>query len=164
MYKNTVLDVLISTQKWVCPINLQPIDQAYYTPSRDYISMPLKEQFNNGQAFYSTLLHEMAHSTGIESRLNRNGFNSRDMKDYAREELVAELTSSLCALFFGIASTIREENAQYLKIWINNMKEEPKFIISVLSDSMKAVKYIAEKLNINICQMEEETNIETDIL
>jgi len=159
MYKNDNLDNLLTTQSWVCPINLKPIDQAYYAPLYDYISMPLKEQFKDGEAFYATMLHEMAHSTGIESRLNRDKFCTGGKKDYAREELVAELTSGLSGLFFGIVSGIREENAQYLKSWISTMKEEPKFLLSVLSDSMKAVKYMAERLNLNINQIAESIEI-----
>jgi len=163
MYKNTVLDNVVSSQSWVCPIHLKAIDQAFYSPLFDSISMPLKEQFTNGQAFYATMLHEMAHSTGVEQRLNRDKFNSRDNKDYGREELVADLTAGLCSLFFGIATGIREENAQYLKSWIKNIKEEPKFLLSVLADSMKAVKYMAEKLNVNVTQVAEATEIKEAI-
>lgn len=159
MYKNTILDNLVSSQCWICPIHLKAIDQAYYAPAFDYISMPLKEQFKDGQAFYATMLHEMAHSTGIKERLNRDKFYSRENKDYGREELVADLTAGLCSLFFGIATGIREENAQYLKGWIKNIKEEPKFLLSILADSMKAVKYMAEKLNVNIIQVADTTEI-----
>lgn len=159
MYKNDVLDNVVSAQNWVCRISLLPIDRAFYAPYNDSISMPLKEQFKDGQAFYATMLHEMAHSTGIESRLNRDKFNSRDNKDYGREELVADLTAGLCSLFFGIATGIREENAQYLKSWIKSIKEEPKFLLSVLADSMKAVKFMADKLNVNIIQVADTTEI-----
>ena len=160
MYKNEVLDTLLVAKNWVCPINLAQIDRAYYSLTFDYITMPMKEQFIDGEAFYSTLLHEMAHSTGIESRLNRGRFNSND---YAREELVAELTAGLCSLFFGIAAGIREENAQYLKMWIKKMQEEPKYLISILSDSMRAVKFIAEKLNLSINQISEDTQLKEAI-
>jgi antirestriction protein ArdC len=159
MYKNTVLDSVLSSQSWVCPIHLKAIDQAFYAPLADSISMPLKEQFKDGQAFYATMLHEMAHSTGIATRLNRDKFCSPDKKDYGREELVADLTAGLCSLFFGISTGIREENAQYLKGWIKNIKEESKYLLSVLSDSMKAVKYMAEKLDLNINQIADETQI-----
>jgi antirestriction protein ArdC len=163
MYKNTVLDNVLASQSWVCPIYLKAIDQSFYACTSDYISMPEKEQFKDGQAFYATMLHEMAHSTGIESRLNRDKFYSRDNKDYGREELVADLTAGLCSLFFGIAAGIREENAQYLKGWIKNIKEEPKYLMSVLCDSMKAVKFIAGKLNININQVAEVIEVKEAI-
>lgn len=83
MYCNDAIDKMLDTQSWVCPIrHNKPSDRAFYSPASDYIVVPMKKQFKrhrkqsevyaDGQEFYSTLIHEMVHSTGIESRLNRS--------------------------------------------------------------------------------------------
>lgn len=84
------LDSLIERQAWVCPVDLKHSDRACFIPALDKIICPLKTQFPAGAELYGTLLHEMAHSTGIESRLGRKFGASRGDADYAREELVAD--------------------------------------------------------------------------
>lgn len=159
MYSNIILDNMIKNQSWVCPIQMLASDKAFWSFA-DRISLPLKEQFKDGESFYCTALHEMGHSTGTKDRLNRKGFYERDKDNYGREELVAELTAALTAMFLGISATIREENAAYLKSWCKAIKEEPKFILTVLTDAMKATKFIAEKLNINLDAGEQEESKE----
>lgn len=156
MYCNPILDNLQKQQSWVCPILLKNNSQAFYSPSEDKIQLPLKKQFVDGESFYSTQLHEMAHSTGISSRCARTDFKSRDTDVYGREELVAEFSAALAGVVLGISLEIREENAAYLKVWINKIKEEPKFLMTVLSDSVKVVKYIADKLNLTLLKVVEE--------
>jgi hypothetical protein len=102
----------------------------------------LKGQFKDGESFYSTLLHEMAHSTGTESRLNRDLMNTFQSAGYAKEELVAELTAAVTCQSLGIVSSLRAENAQYLKSWLRSLNEEPKFILSVLTNVSKAMNMI----------------------
>lgn len=149
MYSNLILDNMLKNQNWICPINLMLSDRAYWS-NADKIVLPLKKQFVDGQSFYATLLHEMAHSTGTEERLNRKGFMQRDKKNYGREELVAELTSALTSFYFGISATVRDENVQYLKSWCKTIKEEPSFILTVLTDAIKATKYINNHLDIEV--------------
>ena len=159
-YKNDLLDKMLETQSWVCPISTLPSDRAYYNISGDNITIPLKSQFKNGKSYYCTLLHEMAHSTGIKERLNRKGFYENDIVNYGREELVAELTAAFSALYFGISTSIREENTAYLKTWCKEIKEKPNFLFTVLSDVKKATNFITEKLNIsieNIDDMQEQS-------
>ena len=69
--------------------------------------------------------------------------------EYGREELVAELSGALSGVMFGVSSTIQENNIAYLKAWIENIKEEPKFLLSVLGDTTKAVGYISDRLGVN---------------
>lgn len=154
MYENIILDDMLSKQNWVCSINSVSSNSAYYSISSDNIILPLKSQFKDGQSFYCTELHEMAHSTGIKKRLNRKGFYDDDTVNYGREELVAELTAALTALYFGISATIREENAAYLKGWCKRIKEEPKFLFTVLSDAIKATKFIADELKVSFVEEE----------
>lgn len=158
MYTNPILDNMLKTKSWVCPINLKKSDNACYFPTLDKIEMPLKKQFVDGESFYSTQLHEMAHSTGIASRCARTDFKNRETAAYGREELVAEFSAALTGVILGITSGIREENAAYLKSWIRSIKEEPKFLITVLSDSIKAVKFIATQLNVEFMEEAEEAS------
>lgn len=141
-----MLDELIYMQHWYCPIKIKYSDSAFYVPSKDYIVCPQKEQFPQGTEFYGTLVHEMAHSTGNPQRLNRT-FGTRFGDElYAREELVAELTSALCGAFFGLATTPQDNNAAYLKHWLSKLRKEPTFLIDILGDVNKAAKMITERV------------------
>lgn len=135
------LDDIFDNQKWVCPIQFELSNRAYYSPSLDKICSPVKQQFKNGEAFYTTALHEMSHSTGSENRINRK-FRISNSQEYAKEELVAELSSALIAYFMGIEASIREDHAAYLRHWIGQLDAEPDFLLDVLSDIVKAVNYI----------------------
>ena len=140
------LDELVYTQNWYCPIKVKYSDSAFYVPSADYIVCPEKGQFPQGAEYYGTLLHEMAHSTGSPQRLNRTFGNFFGDALYAREELVAELTSALCGAFFGYAAAPQDNNAAYLKHWLTKLKEEPAFLVEILGDVNKAAKMIADKV------------------
>lgn len=140
------IDTMLKHNTWLCPIISEPIDRAFFRPSEDKIYVPLKSQFYTGEGFYGTLLHEMAHSTGIESRLGRELKNIFGSPKYAKEELVAEFTSAVTCRSLGIVTGIREENAQYLKNWLGAISEEPKFIYSVLSDVGKASTMILNEV------------------
>ena len=80
----------------------------------------------------------MAHSTGSENRLNRLKLAPFGSPEYAREELVAELTAALVAQFFGMDKHIKEDSAAYLKSWLKSLKEEASFIKTVLFDVKRA--------------------------
>lgn len=138
MFSFAPIDKMISAQKWICPIKPTQGDDAYYSISRDEIVVPLKEQFKNGESFYSNLFHEMAHSTGSEKHLKRIKPSNFGSNEYAREELVAELTAALISVNHGITKNIKEDSAAYLKCWLTNLKEDPKFIKNVLLDVKKA--------------------------
>lgn len=140
------LDELVYLQNWYCPIKIQYSDSAFYSLASDSIVCPEKAQFPQGAEFYGTLLHEMAHSTGSPQRLNRTFGSFFGDDAYAREELVAELTSALCGAFFGYAATPQENNAAYLKHWLGRLKEEPAFLMEILGDVNKAAKMIAERV------------------
>lgn len=144
MFASPEIDRMLNENAWICKINITESDSAYFYPIMDSINIPLKGQFIDGESFYSTLLHEMAHSTGTESRLNRVDSGKFGGSSYAKEELVAELTAALAGQQLGISSTIREGNAQYLKGWLSTLKEEPSFILTLLSDVNKASAMIGE--------------------
>lgn len=148
MFTMPLLDALIRERQWVCPIYPRESDSAYYRRSEGcHIIVPLKGQFDTGESFYSTLLHEMAHSTGEEGLLGREKGEVFGDKKYAKEELVAELTSATCGKSLGLSTCIREENAMYLKSWLSALSGDPKFIYTILSDVAKASAMIQEKVN-----------------
>lgn len=147
------LDRMLELQTWHCPIMLCYGDKASYSPSLDRIVCPEKRQFSEGAAFYTTLLHEIAHSTGHPERLNRLR-DGRDSAEYAREELVAELTAALCGAMLGLATTPRAENAAYLKGWLEILREQPNFLFEILGDVNKAARMIDERL--------EQAQVDTD--
>lgn len=158
MYVNRELDRMVSQKEWVCPIIADtPSNRAFYSPSRDVVVIPMKAQFNkggtaddiyaHGQEYYSTMLHEMTHSTLTPDRLNRTvGSHFGDMK-YAKEELVAELTAAMVGNSLGFDRRITDNSATYLDNWIKVLKEEPKFIVSVMSDVNKASDMILSHID-----------------
>lgn len=161
MYKNEAFDNLLKEQSWACPIEYEKFNEsAFYSPKRDQIVVPSKKQFNisntpedvfkDGMEFYGTTIHEMAHSTGHESRLGRDGIVKIDQfgsDQYAKEELVAELTSALIGNAMGFDSRIRENNIAYLQNWIGSLKKDPKFLKSVMSDVNKSSKMVLEHID-----------------
>lgn len=155
------LDQMLNEKLWVCPILVEKSDQAFFSPSTDEIHVPLKAQFNSGESFYATLLHEMTHSTGVEERLDRKFGDNFGDETYGREELVAELTAALMCRELGLSSSIREESAAYLKGWIEIIKKEPKFLFSVLSDVNKAANMIDN--NIASQKVEQKMNTEENV-
>lgn len=146
MFSSPELDYMIKHDTWLCPIISSFADRAFFRPSEDKIYLPLKGQFHTGEGFYSTLLHEMAHSTGTDTRLGREIKNIFGDPKYAKEELIAEFTAAVSCRSLGIVSGIREENAQYLKNWLGAIKKEPKFLYSVLNDVGKASTMILNEV------------------
>ena len=138
MLRSPELDIMLDRQGWLCPVKVQQSDQAFYSPVTDSITMPLKAQFDSGERFYGTLLHEMAHSTGIESRLGREMGGGFGSAAYGREELVAEMTAALTASQLGIAKGIEDDNVAYLQGWLKAIHEEPDFIRSLMTDINRA--------------------------
>lgn len=158
MYAHAALDRMIETQGWLCPIQANKReDGAYYSPTRDIVVLPMKEQFNigntleeiyrGGMEFYSTMLHEMTHSTMTPERLNREmGGRFGDPK-YAKEELVAELTAAMISHSMGFDSKVTDNSAAYLDSWIGVLKQEPKFIVSIMADVNKASDLILDQVD-----------------
>jgi antirestriction protein ArdC len=131
------------------PVNIKHTlsDQAYYTPTFDYINMPLKTQFKGTAEYYSTLIHEVVHSTGHSSRLNRMAVNDGkfDSKEhsYSFEELVAEIGASFLNAMFGIATEESENNsASYLQGWLKKLKQDKQMLFKASTEAQKAVNYI----------------------
>ena len=157
MYENRALDRMFERQEWICRVQTDRIvDGAFYSPARDIVIVPKKEQFNigknaeeifkDGMEYYSSALHEMTHSTGTPNRLNRDKGAKFGDEKYAKEELVAELTAAMVGNALGFDKRILNNNAAYMDGWINALREEPTFIVSVMADVNKASKMILEKI------------------
>jgi len=123
----------------------------FYRPSEDFINMEYKTNFkdtpesNATVHYYSTLFHELTHSTGHESRTNRiktnlNKFGSHS-KEYAFEELVAEIGSILLGHQFNIEKTVRDNHSKYLNSWIKALKQDYTLIATAFAQAQKAVEY-----------------------
>lgn len=125
-------------------------DAAYYVPMADYVNMPDISQFTNSAEYYKVLFHELTHSTGHQSRLNREGVTNLcryGSTNYSKEELVAELGASFLSTFTGIATEELLENAAaYLKGWLRPLKEDKKFVFWAAKEAQKAVTFIAPNL------------------
>ncbi len=121
-------------------------DRAYYAPESDQLNMPKLEQFDSPEAYYLTYFHELTHSTGHQSRLNREGIvkPAKFKSDrYSREELVAEMGAAFLAGYTGIDEENEIENsAAYLQGWLKVLKADKKLIFKASADAQKAVNYI----------------------
>ncbi len=121
-------------------------DEAYYSPSRDLVHVPSKEQYQNINEYYSTTFHELVHSTGHAKRLNRltTGVNAAfGGTEYSKEELTAEIGSANLLNLLGIETIHSFQNsAAYIKSWLQVLRNDTKFIISAASKAEKAVVYI----------------------
>src|SRR5215469_8988151 len=119
--------------------------QAAYIPSRDMVKMPSRTAFESLAEYYSTLFHELTHSTGHAKRLAREGFDTpqKFWSDfYSREELIAEMGSAMLCGVAGIEQCTLANSAAYLKTWIERLKNESKLIVSAASAAQKAADYI----------------------
>lgn len=125
-------------------INYQGQYPSYY-PQRDEVAIPELSSFDSAEEYYSALFHELAHSTGHQSRLNRKeitestGFGS---ESYSREELTAELTSAYLCAITGIGQQTIENSAAYLQGWLQALKDDKTLLIKAAGQAQKAADYI----------------------
>ena len=121
-------------------------DRAFYAPSRDSITMPTHTAFNDENAYKATLLHELTHATGHESRCDRDKKNNRfGNEGYAFEELVAELGSAFLSVHFSVEPSL-QHNAAYIQSWLKVLKDDKKAIITASSQATKACQWVLTQL------------------
>ena len=158
MYVNAAIDRMLQRQEWVCPVQYDQLAPgASYSPSKDRIVIPMKSQFNisntpeevykDGMEYYSTFLHEATHSTGSPERLNRIKGKQFGDSQYGHEEYVAEMTAAVVGNSLGFDKRILDNNTAYIQGWIQNLRENPKVILSILSDVNKASNMVLEKID-----------------
>lgn len=122
------------------------LDGAYYQPVFDFVNVPPMEKFDSIHEYYSTLFHELIHSTGHPSRLNRldeNNFNFGS-HEYSKEELVAEIGSNFLASHVGFDDVVFENSASYINNWIQRLENDPKMIVQASQRAQKACDHILD--------------------
>ena len=127
------------------PPSLEQDSRASYRPSTDTVGMPARSAFDSSEGYYSTLFHELTHSTGHPSRVGREGImehNPFGSDDYSKEELVAEMGAAMLCGVAGVESRTLENSASYLQSWINRLRSDSRLIVSAASQAQKASDYI----------------------
>ena len=124
--------------------------QAFYSLTRDVVNMPKLGSFTNAEEYYSTLFHELVHSTAHESRLDRKTLKGRCLfgsEDYSKEELVAEFGSSFLCATAGIDSVTINNSAAYLKNWVSALRDQPRMLVEAAAQAQKACDHILGKIS-----------------
>jgi len=123
-------------------------DRAAYSPARDLVIMPDLQNFTSSEEYYSALFHELGHSTGHQSRLNRKEITDTvrfGSHDYSKEELVAEMTASFLCGAAGILPATVKNSAAYLQVWAAKFKEDRKMVVCAAAAAQRAADYILER-------------------
>ena len=138
-------ELLASFEDKVAPYSHDNGQRAFYRPGADTITMPDKNYFFKPEGYYGVLFHEMAHSTGHTSRLDRDGIighHKKGSKGYAREELVAELTSAFLCSKAGIDNETVDNSAGYIQSWLGALKNDKMIVYDAMKDAFKAIEYL----------------------
>lgn len=120
--------------------------RAYYSPGQDTIRMPEPERFKDEANYVATLLHEMVHATGHESRLNRLGGGAFGSPEYAREELVAEMGSAFLCAHLGIDGFL--QHPEYIGHWVSLLEGSQTEIFRAAAKAQKATDFILDGMGL----------------
>lgn len=123
-------------------------DKAYYHVAKDYVNVPHIEQFHSDETYYKTVFHELAHSTGHASRLNRKELVESDgfgKELYSKEELTAELTAAFLCAKCGIEQQTLINSTAYIQGWLNVLKNDKRLILKASSQAQAATDFILRK-------------------
>lgn len=141
------MDKMINENLWICPIKPVRGDDAYYSISKHEIVIPEKDQFKDGESFYSNLFHEMNHSVHSEGYLNLLKPTSFGSKEYSIEELRSELGAAVVASRYGMVKNLKEDSAAYLKSWLDVIKEKPEFLKSIIMDVKRSTNIMTQRID-----------------
>jgi len=121
--------------------------QAYYQPKDDFVNMPKPETFIKEEFYYSVMFHELGHSTGHKSRLERKDFDQAAFgsQTYSKEELCAEMTAAFLCGHHHIEQQTIENSAAYIKSWLHKLQDDPKMVVLAAAQAQKAADYILNK-------------------
>lgn len=120
-------------------------NEAFYSPFFDQVTMPNMNKFHSSEEYYGTLFHELAHSTGHRSRLNRLDTNANQKfgsPTYAKEELVAEMSAAFLCSICQIENVTIENSAAYIASWLKALKNDNRLVVIAASQAEKATKHI----------------------
>jgi antirestriction protein ArdC len=123
-------------------------DKAFYIPMYDAVNIPEMEQFDSSEEYYSTLFHELGHSTGHVNRLKRQGIVGKSVfgdKDYSREELIAEMTALFLCGHSGIENKTVDNSAAYISNWRKKLSEDKQIVVMAAAQAQKAADWILGK-------------------
>jgi antirestriction protein ArdC len=123
-------------------------NRAFYVPAMDAVQMPRFEQFVSAESYYATTFHELAHSTGHESRLKRPGIMDRHSfgdDDYSKEELVAEMSAAMLCGVAAISPPTIDQSAAYIASWLRALKDDRKLLVSAAGQAQRAADYILNR-------------------
>jgi antirestriction protein ArdC len=121
---------------------------AFYSPASDTIGMPPKPTFNKCEEYYSTLFHELTHSTGHRDRLNRSYVTDCQpfgSTNYSKEELIAEMGAAFLCAEHGIENKTIDNSAAYIKGWVRKFKDKPKMVVEAAGKAQKAADFILDR-------------------
>ena len=119
--------------------------KASYDPVSDTVSMPRPQIFESGEGYYAALFHELTHSTGHASRLNRKGITEvirLGSPTYTREELVAEMGAAFLCGEAGILEPQFDQSAAYIDGWLGQLRKDTKLVVVAAAQAQKAADYI----------------------
>ena len=162
--QNAKIEKIISNS--AAPINYDGGNRAYYSPMSDSIHLPEIKRFHTMQDYYATALHEIAHSTGHASRLNREMIGKFGTSDYAKEELRAELASVFMQLDYDISVEGKhfENHAAYLQSWLKRVRDDQKEFFAAVTDAEKISEYVGERYlqahAVDVAEIESENTTE----
>lgn len=132
-----------------CPEIRSGLDRAIYSPGGDFVGMPDAGTFRTGEDYYSVLFHELTHSTGHESRLNRKGVGGTEGEwsafgstPYAKEELVAEMGAAFLCGQAGIVERTLDNSAAYVSSWLQRLKDDRRLVVHAAAQAQKAADFI----------------------
>lgn len=123
-------------------------DQASYSPAYDRVTMPPRERFTSSEAYFACLAHELSHSTGHQTRLNRKGITDPirfGSHEYSQEELIAEFSSAMICNLAGIEQQTITNSAAYIQNWLKALQNDKKLAILAASQAQKACNFIIGK-------------------
>lgn len=152
--QDNAIDSIETCERVVSEMPTAPViqhsqDRAFYSPSQDKVNIPPKRLFSEAPKYYSTIFHELTHSTGHESRLNRHGDNSTDFhfacESYSKEELVAEMGAAFLCGQCGIEPTTLDNSAAYIASWLKQLRKDKKLVIIAAAQAQKAADFILNR-------------------
>ena len=142
--RNKTCDALVKSYKDAPAVEHRG-DRAAYSPALDMVRMPAKTAFEGLEEYYSTLFHELVHSTGHSRRLNREEVTSRQgfgSEGYSKEELVAEMGAAMLCGMAGIENRTVDNSAAYIKHWLQKLQDDERFVILAAGCAQKALDHI----------------------
>ena len=129
--------------------------RAYYRPSTDSVHMPVRSRFVDAPHFYSTLFHELVHSTGHESRLSRTFGTTFGDELYSKEELIAEIGAAFLCAIAGIGNEQTDRNTTaYIQNWVSRLQQDNRLIIQAAASAQRAVDLISSQSSADVNEEE----------